>query len=563
MAMTEAAGAAVWASRFESWAAACAKKHGGKYDYSLARTRVIDKVWKVKIICPDHGPFLQAPAKHKMGRGCPTCARREGVDYVADLVKMFPKWDFSGVEIKGSQEKVKLTCRKHGAFETTFNKLYNAKGKWGISTPCPKCNKEGAGLRRRIGMEEIVKRLTETFPTYEFHLPNYGLTVSEKIAYTCPEHGKNSSLIYDMFNGHGCPGCGAESRRKGIIEVRGVSPIQNVLDIYETHGGTLIPHYRTIKSTHEKVRMTCLDHGSYETMLYAVKAGAKCPKCSNRVSKAEQELTQFFRDLGETVETQVFGMYERRGWLDIYLPEHNLAVEYCGLYWHGDNIRKDKYAHYKDFKEAEQAGMRLVTLFEDEWKHRKQAVKATLITMLKQYGTTGARKLKLEKVSWSVVAPMYDVWHLQGAGTPCSENYVLMRGNDVVSAMSFKADRFGDQDYELVRYATTERVSGGFNRLLAAFAKENRGKTLVSYSDNRWFTGGAYVRAGFQLVGDTTPGYWWCKRSERFSRFRFQKHKLPSVISNFDDSLSESENMRNNGYWKIWDCGMRKWVKTL
>jgi hypothetical protein len=47
--------------------------HGGRYDYSLVEYVTNSK--KVKIICPDHGLFLQAPNVHIDQRsGCPDCA---------------------------------------------------------------------------------------------------------------------------------------------------------------------------------------------------------------------------------------------------------------------------------------------------------------------------------------------------------------------------------------------------------------------------------------------------------------------------------------------------------
>ena len=47
------------------------KIHKNKYDYS--KTNYISAMTKVTIICPIHGEFLQAPAKHLCGDGCPKC----------------------------------------------------------------------------------------------------------------------------------------------------------------------------------------------------------------------------------------------------------------------------------------------------------------------------------------------------------------------------------------------------------------------------------------------------------------------------------------------------------
>lgn len=46
--------------------------HGDKYDYTLVDLKSMNK--KVKIICPDHGEFNQRPADHAVGVGCPTCS---------------------------------------------------------------------------------------------------------------------------------------------------------------------------------------------------------------------------------------------------------------------------------------------------------------------------------------------------------------------------------------------------------------------------------------------------------------------------------------------------------
>lgn len=47
-------------------------KHSGKYDYSKSAYYKYHE--KVIIICESHGEFLQSPAKHLAGQGCPKCA---------------------------------------------------------------------------------------------------------------------------------------------------------------------------------------------------------------------------------------------------------------------------------------------------------------------------------------------------------------------------------------------------------------------------------------------------------------------------------------------------------
>ena len=53
------------------------KVHGiGTYDYS--ESKYIDSQTKIKIICSKHGVFLQRPANHLNGQGCPKCNNYKG-----------------------------------------------------------------------------------------------------------------------------------------------------------------------------------------------------------------------------------------------------------------------------------------------------------------------------------------------------------------------------------------------------------------------------------------------------------------------------------------------------
>ena len=39
------------------------------------------------------------------------------------------------------------------------------------------------------------------------------------------------------------------------------------------------------------------------------------------------------------------------------------------------------------------------------------------------------------------------------------------------------------------------------------------------------------------------------------NRYSFMKSNLSSKLAKFDANKSEWENMKNNGYDRIWDCG--------
>ena len=58
-------------SNTEEFIKKASKIHFNKYNYS--KVNYINNNTKVEIICPEHGSFLQIPANHLSGQGCPKC----------------------------------------------------------------------------------------------------------------------------------------------------------------------------------------------------------------------------------------------------------------------------------------------------------------------------------------------------------------------------------------------------------------------------------------------------------------------------------------------------------
>ena len=67
-------------------------------------------------------------------------------------------------------------------------------------------------------------------------------------------------------------------------------------------------------------------------------------------------------------------------------------------------------------------------------------------------------------------------------------------------------------------------------------------------------------KLGFEKLYETSPNYWYIKDNQILNRISCQKHKLKRILDNFDENLSESENMKRNFYKKVYDCGNIKWI---
>jgi len=100
------------------------------------------------------------------------------------------------------------------------------------------------------------------------------------------------------------------------------------------------------------------------------------------------------------------------------------------------------------------------------------------------------------------------------------------------------------------------QVVGGFHRLTKHFIDEYKPEVLISYVDRRYFNGHGYKN--WKLMNKTSPNYWYIKDLNVYNRMGFQKHKLKNILEKFDFNKTEYENMLENDYLRIWDCGNLK-----
>lgn len=246
--------------------------------------------------------------------------------------------------------------------------------------------------------------------------------------------------------------------------------------------------------------------------------------------------------------------------IDIYLPDHNLAIEYCGLYWHGELAGKSRTYHQQKHAACKQLGIQLITMYDWEWKNRQHAVEQKLRTVLGvQNGKkTHARACKLKKIPVDVASDFYDTYHVQGRG-PGSIHYGLYDATEVlVAAMSFV---ISVNQITLNRFATNGRVPGAFTKLLTHFTRTNQWTTITSFADLRWSNGGVYEKCGFVLDGLVAPEYSYIVNGEPKHKFGFRHAQLAHKIQNYDSTLSEWENMKASGIDRVWDCGKLRYIK--
>lgn len=174
------------------------KIHGNKYDYSLVNYK--NGRTNIKIVCPIHGIFEQAPSNHLQGKGCKYCGGTAAIDTNIFIEKSKlingDKYDYSLVNYKNSATPIKLICPEHGEFEQLPNNhLSKEQG-------CFKCLDKVFDLESFIEKSNLIHN-----NLYDYSKVDYSKSNS-KVKIICPIHGEFEQTPASHIRGSGCHSCG-------------------------------------------------------------------------------------------------------------------------------------------------------------------------------------------------------------------------------------------------------------------------------------------------------------------------------------------------------------------
>lgn len=253
----------------------------------------------------------------------------------------------------------------------------------------------------------------------------------------------------------------------------------------------------------------------------------------------------------ETTTRKIISPYE----LDIYIPEKKLAIEYNGVYYHCDDVL-DKDYHITKTILCEKLGIRLIHIFENEWRDHKDVCKSLIKSALGLYDKrVYARDCELKLVPSTVATEFLETNHLHGA-VNSSYRLGLYYHEELVQLITIGKSRFKDGEFELLRMCSKLgwQIIGGFSKLM----KHQPYNEIISYVDRGKFSGVGYFSSGWEFVSYTPISYFYANARATISRYQAQKHKLPNILKVFDSKLTEVENMKNNHWFRIYDCGNLK-----
>jgi hypothetical protein len=316
------------------------------------------------------------------------------------------------------------------------------------------------------------------------------------------------------------------------------------------------------EDSHSNLSFTCPKGHVYEGTWTNFQQGCRCPMDTARVSDPEMQIGSIYNDLSILKNRRsIIPPYE----IDLYFPDCKVAIEYCGLYWHSDAApgdRIDSNYHRAKIDLCIEKGIRLLTIFEDEWLQHKNICISRIDNAL---GITKnkipARKCLVKEITNKEASKFLSQTHLQGSGK-CKISFGLFYNNNLMQVMTFGAltrahTSKGKKVLEMKRLAgelNTVIVGGAAKifKLGLQYAKDNGYDLIKSYCDLRWGTGNLYKKLGFELISETkyTPHY-----TDGIKRWRNQTLATNKRL----EQISETNKAFSKGLWKIYDCGHQTW----
>jgi len=393
----------------------------------------------------------------------------------------------------------------------------------------------------------------------------------------CPISG-NPTVFHSLLVGYRTYAKGYAQKSEELIErnkqLNIERNIQKIVEKGEEFGVEVLNIY-DIGKVSKLIKFRCLKCGTiYENRWYNIQLNyGKCLKCHPRfthVSKGEEEVFNFIKESikNEHVHGSYFGLIRSQKTgrpleLDVYIPSRKLAIEYNGIYWHSSAVKEDPVNyHLHKTEECEKLGIRLIHIFEDEWKYKQEIVKSRLAAIIgytKNFNRIHARKCTIHKIDSKTKNTFLEENHIQGPDASKIKLGAFYK-DELVSVMTFghgNISRGGKPDqkniWELSRFCSklNHIIPGIAGKFLKYFQRNNIWTEIYSYADRRWSNGHLYLSLGFKCTNISRPNYWYITETGIKRIHRFNLRKKPDEPKD----IPEWKLRYDQGFQQVWDCG--------
>lgn len=512
--------------------------------------------------CTQGHSMLRTPSQMTSST-CGICNGKHVVAGINDLATRHPgiaaEWHWSnGIDASMiswcSGRRGTWQCGLGHRWETSVNSRVDAQ------SGCPTC----AGQRAVTGVNDLATvrpdLAAEWHPDNDLSPSDVAVASSTKHLWRCRthEHVWITSPANRSHRDRGCPVCAGRTVLPGFNDLASRYPSTAEEWHPENDCG---PHEVTYGSGY-RAKWICAKEHTWETSVSLRTrggAGTDCPTChaGMLVSRGEKAITELIREL-LSADTQILtstravaGITE----VDIVVPERRLAIEFNGLYWHTARNGRGKDYHLGKTRACAAAGLRLIHVWEDDWRLRRTGVERLIRNALGVFNGPPAADCEVAEIDFEAAAGLFDKNYPARALGRASFFDALVHGDTVVAAVSSRL-RNGRLDVMQFASAGVLGASAALAQPLARRAQQLRAERVRWVVDNATDDGAGPSVAGFTRKGELDPEFRYVRAGERVSRSSFRPGRFDLV---FSAGMTVERLAELNALDRIWDAGRTVW----
>lgn len=272
-------------------------------------------------------------------------------------------------------------------------------------------------------------------------------------------------------------------------------------------------------------------------------------------SSGEKELSNLLESFGLKVINNHVGLFDNSQEVDIFLPNHNLAIEYCGERYHNELVKSPNY-HENKWKWCKEKNIQLLTIFESEWLNKKDIILNFIKTKCGLGKRIYARNCIFKIIDETTARNFILLNHIQGNKHNINHAFGLYHDNILVGVVTYGSHHRQKNNQLIILnrlcFLDDIIVIGGTNKLIKN-SLSNFDNVVITWSDNRFSTGNVYKNAGFKFESNLNKDYFYTDDQNLYNKQKFKNIKKL-------DNETEYEAAFKLGYKRIWDCGKIRWL---
>ncbi len=321
--------------------------HPTKNDILLPTQVTAGSNKKVWWLCNECGNEWETSVANRVaGKGCPVCGRKkQGLVKEQNLVSqkgsfalhyphLLVEWDYEKNMLdpneitKDSTRKVWWRCHVCGHSWATTVSHRTTRG-----SGCPACKNKVTTANNclEITHPRVLKKWD-----YERNdsISPKDVTAgsNKKVWWICEEGHHWQTSVTSIVNGGLCPVCCGQQVQTGYNDLATINP-ELAKEWHPTKNRDLLPTQFTAGSSRVKIWWLCPKGHEYQATIANRTNGTGCPICEKERKTSFPEQAIFYY-LGKITRAENRYLFDGKTEIDVYLPDHQIGIEYDGHYFH-------------------------------------------------------------------------------------------------------------------------------------------------------------------------------------------------------------------------------------